>query len=189
MESNRKMRQTVRSFAFLMHKIVVKCFASCLRCFCCCCEQKKACVLHSDRKTIHSLKKFRGGFLFISTSLFLPCLLINSITYVEQRRKENALTHTHTHLFMWRFVHYFSQCNIIIVLSHFHMRNYELCVDFCGVYTMLANYIHILRTNSLCNSVNALFVCSLIYHIGTILVFKISSLSPSLIPCEMIRIK
>lgn len=38
-----------------------------------------------------------------------------------------------------------------IVLSHFHMRNYELC-------TALATNVHVLRTNLLCNSVNALFV-------------------------------
>lgn len=101
--------------------------------------EKERAFLHSGRKTIHSLNNFRGVFLrsfvhlFVCFLLqFLPCLLINSITYVEHRRK---IAHTQTLKHVALYSSFFIVQHHHRAISFSLARNYEWSVCACAWYT------------------------------------------------------
>lgn len=105
--------------------------------------------------------------LFVSYFSFLPCLLINSITYVEHRRK---IAHTQTLKHVALYSSFFIVQHHHRAISFSHARNYEWCVCLCMVYSTFANIRRILRLrpNPLCNSVNALSVRSFVGSLGRV---------------------
>lgn len=177
MKSTEKWGKNVRSFAFSV------CTQNSRICCCCCClrNEKQRCILHSGRKTIHSLNNFRGSFFLrvVLTSVvlyvfFCFTMFTNQFDYVYVEQLKKTKTYTCGALyssfisffFSFHRVQHHSSCYLIFTCATLWLGCVRVYVVLC-IPCSSTNYIHVL----LCNSVNALhsvvqpslvriFVCS-----------------------------
>lgn len=131
--------------------------------------EKAQAFLHSGRarKTIHSLTTIFVVEIYLFVCFYfcffiLPCLLINSITYMSNNEEKSS--HTHKCGALYFIYHRVQHHHHAISFPHERNALWIMCLCTflvsCVVYHACqpTNHIHILlrRPNLLCNSVNAL---------------------------------